>query len=131
MNELFSFRPEDLRVVGISSRMGFGNSASSGVEIIHLPTGISVSATSERTQYQNKAKAMRELEDKVQQNKGRYLVTDGQEFLTRLWLGDSFSSLDGKEYYCLDSVCKEALEKGNGIKRYIDSFRGVALKILD
>lgn len=41
------------------------NKVETGVRIIHIPTGLSAKATEERSQFQNKQKAMEKLQEKL------------------------------------------------------------------
>ena len=47
------------------------NKTESGVRLVHLPTGVTVSSRNERSQYRNKAIALNRLRDKLEERNRR------------------------------------------------------------
>ena len=61
--------PEDLKISVFAVRQdGFMPTKKSGVEILHIPTGLSVSSTGKRSEYENRSEAMRLLAKALNEN---------------------------------------------------------------
>lgn len=77
------------------------NKVETGIRLIHIPTGITVTSTSERSQYLNKKDALRKLSqiltDKKQEQKSRQLHTAWQEH-TAIVRGNPNRVYEGMEF---------------------------------
>lgn len=64
--ESLKLKPEDIRVdTYVNANIGLLTKPDNGVRLMHIPTGLSVECNSERSQYYNRQKALKELENLV------------------------------------------------------------------
>lgn len=83
------------------------NNVETGVRIIHIPTGLSAKATEERSQFQNKQKAMEKLQEKLihlrQEQKEKQKIAAWKEH-NRLIRGNPVRIYEGEKFLLKKSV---------------------------
>lgn len=74
-------KPEDLSISAWASKSvnGFCNTVSRGIKIVHLPTGLTATCDSERSQHRNKAVALAELQSKLAELAAEFAVLASAE----------------------------------------------------
>lgn len=81
------------------------NKVETGVRVVHMPTGIAVTSTTARTQYQNKRLAVDKLIDLlVSQNKSRENMLEEIKWLEheKLERGNAFAVFEGMDFRQID-----------------------------
>ena len=79
------------------------NKVETGIRVIHIPTGITVTSTEERSQYLNKQKALKRIQavlDSMKQQAGAKQTNQAWREHTKIVRGNPVRVYEGEEFKC-------------------------------
>ena len=79
------------------------NKVETGIRVIHIPTGIAVASTEERSQYLNKQKALKKIQavlDSMKQQAGAKQTNQAWREHTKIVRGNPVRVYEGEEFKC-------------------------------
>ena len=83
------------------------NKVETGIRVIHVPTGITVTSTEERSQYLNKQKALKRIQavlDTMKQQAGAKQTNQAWREHTKIVRGNPVRVYEGVEFKCKDRI---------------------------